>query len=63
MTDGNKDLRDAVRRRERLKQDVLAWMADQGKQGRLRCNGDAPMWRDYEAAVREVDRLTMELAR
>jgi len=38
---------DAVDKRDKLKQDVIDWMTDQGKQGILRYNSDAPMWTAY----------------
>ena len=42
------------KRKETLKADVLAWMDAEAKALRLRSNGDAPMWLEYEAAEKAL---------
>lgn len=44
---GVAELVDARDNRDTLKRAVLQWMNDQGAQGRLRTNDQAPMWLDY----------------
>ena len=44
---GVAELVEARDNRDTLKRAVLQWMNDQGAQGRLRTNDQAPMWLDY----------------
>ena len=44
---GVAELVEARDNRDTLRRAVLQWMNDQGAQGRLRTNDQAPMWLDY----------------
>lgn len=37
-------------KRNELKRQVIEWMNNEGSEGRLRQNSQAPMWADYEDA-------------
>lgn len=49
------ELRAARRDRDRLADEIRAWMASEAKAFRLRRNADAPMWHDYERALLRIN--------
>lgn len=48
------DIEALAKARNRLRAEVVHWINEQGKAGRLRANREAPMWGAYEEAEDEL---------
>lgn len=54
-------LREARKKHDDLRAEVIAWMEAEGRVGRLRHNCDAPAWNRYEEALEALNRVRFEV--
>jgi hypothetical protein len=48
-------IEELARKRNTLRQKIVDWMRDEGAQGNLRTNSQAPDWNDYVVAQHELN--------